>query len=175
LRNFQIPPSLPLALIYTFILYPGSTLEGTIMAEMVAQNLSNHARYDPWFHFLAVPVLLVSCVISTVLAFRHPGFLSIWTIVFNVALVITAFKVRLYALKVQDRLICLEQRLRLQQRLPDSQRSQIASLSEGQLVALRFASDDEVPALVQQTVSARLPAPAIKKAIKNWRPDYFRV
>jgi hypothetical protein len=145
------------------------------MAEKAPQSLANHARYDPWFHFFVVPVLLATFVSSAVLAIRHPGLLSIWAAVFDVALVIIAFKARLYALRVQDRLICLEQRLRLYDCLPDAQRAQIAGLSERQLVALRFASDEEVPALVRQTVSAQLSAPAIKKAIRNWRPDYFRV
>jgi hypothetical protein len=145
------------------------------MAEKAPQSLANHARYDPWFHFFVVPVLLATFVTSAVSAIRHPGFLSMWTAVFDVALVIIAFKARLYALRVQDRLICLEQRLRLHDCLPDAQRAQIAGLSEMQLVALRFASDEEVAALVRQTVSAQLSAPAIKKAIRNWRPDYFRV
>ena len=102
------------------------------MAEEAPQSLANHARYDPWFHFFVLPVLLATFVISAVAAIRHPGFPSIWAAVFDVALVITAFKARLYALRVQDRLICLEQRLRLHDCLPDAQRAQIAGLSERQ-------------------------------------------
>jgi hypothetical protein len=145
------------------------------MAKSTTQALTHHVRYDPWFHFLALPVFMASWILSAVLAIRHPGFLHIWLIVFNTALVVIAFRARQYALKVQDRLIRLEERLRLRERLPDSQHSQIASLSEGQLIALRFASDDELPALVQQAVSQRLSGPDIKKAITNWRPDHFRV
>jgi Family of unknown function (DUF6526) len=145
------------------------------MAESTSQTLTRHVRYDPWFHFFALPVFFASWIVSAVLAVRHPGFLHIWIVVFNTALVITAFKARLYALKVQDRLIRLEERLRLSECLPDLQRSQIAILSEGQLIALRFASDDELPALVEQAVSQRLSGREIKKVIKNWRPDHFRV
>jgi hypothetical protein len=145
------------------------------MADSTSQALTHHVRYDPWFHFFALPVFFATWIVSAVLAVRHPGFLHIWMVIFNTALVITAFKARLYALKVQDRLIRLEERLRLSECLPDLQRSQIASLSEAQLIALRFASDDELPVLVQQAVSQRLSGPDIKKTIKNWRPDHFRV
>jgi hypothetical protein len=143
------------------------------MDESASQSLTRHARYDPWFDFFALPVFFACAIISAVLAVRHPGFLHFWMVIFNTALVITAFKARLYALKVQDRLIRLEGRLRLSERLPDLQRSEIASLPEGHLIALRFASDDELPALVQQAVSERLSGPDIKKAIKNWRPIIF--
>jgi hypothetical protein len=145
------------------------------MADGSCQDLTHHARYDPRFHFFVLPVFFASWIFSAVLAVRHPGFLHIWVVIFNTALVITAFRARQHALRVQDRLIRLEERLRLSECLPDLQRSQIAILSEGQLIALRFASDDELPALVEQAVSQRLSGREIKKVIKNWRPDHFRV
>ena len=91
------------------------------------------------------------------------------------ALVVLALKCRLYALKVQTRVIRLEERLRLVTLLPESLRAKIPKLTEGQLVALRFASDAEVPGLVEKALAASLPNTEIKNAIVNWRPDYFRV
>jgi hypothetical protein len=145
------------------------------MAERSPQTLANHVRLDPPFHFFVLPVLAISWVISVVVLVHHFGFLHFWIVIFNTALIVAVLRVRLYALKVQDRVIRLEERLRLAALLSDSLRPQIAKLREDQLIALRFASDDEVPALVERTLSANLSRTDIKKAIKNWRPDYWRV
>jgi len=145
------------------------------MAERSPQTFANHVRLDPPFHYFVLPVLAISWVVSVFFAVRHPSFLHIWIVVFNTALVVAVIRSRQYALKVQDRVIRLEERLRLAALLPDSLRPQIAKLTEAQLIALRFASDEEVPALVERTLSANLSRADIKKAIKNWRPDYWRV
>jgi hypothetical protein len=145
------------------------------MAERFPQNLANHVRLDPPFHFFVLPVFAISWVISVGFLVHHFGFLHFWIVIFNTALIVAVLRVRLYALKVQDRVIRLEERLRLAALLPDSVRPQIAKLREDQLVALRFASDGEVPVLVEQTLSANLSRADIKKAIKTWRPDYWRV
>lgn len=145
------------------------------MAERSPQTLANHVRIDPPFHFFVLPVLAITWIVSIVFLVRHPGFFHFWIVIFNTALVIAAVRFRQYALKVQDRVIRLEERLRLAALLPDSLRPQIAKLSEGQLIGLRFASDEEVPALVERTLAANLPAAEIKKVIQHWRPDYWRV
>ncbi len=145
------------------------------MAERSPQTFSNHVRFDPPFHYFVLPVFAISWIVSVVFAVRHPGFVHIWIVIFNTALIVAVTKARLYALKVQDRVIRLEERLRLATLLPDSQRSQIVKLSEAQLIGLRFASDEEVSALVEQTLAANLERKDIKKLIKNWRPDYWRV
>ena len=145
------------------------------MAERSPQTLANHVRIDPPFHYFVLPVFVISWIVSIVFLVRHPGFLHIWIAIFNTALIVAAIRFRQYALKVQDRIIRLEERLRLTALLPESQHPQIAKLSEGQLIALRFASDEEVPALVEPTLAANLPRAEIKKVIKNWRPDYWRV
>ena len=145
------------------------------MAERSPQTLANHARLDPPFHYFVLPVFAISWIISVVLAVRHPGFLHVWIVIFNTALILAVTRIRQYSLKLQDRVIRLEERLRLGTLLPDSLRPQIAKLSERQLIALRFASDEELPALVDRTLSADLAPADIKKAIKSWRPDYWRV
>ena len=145
------------------------------MAERSPQTLANHMRLDPPFHFFVLPVLALSWILSVVFLVRHFGFLHSWVAIVNTALLVAVVRFREYALKVQDRIIRLEERLRLGTLLPGSLCPQIAKLSESQFIALRFASDEEVPALVERTLAANLSPADIKKAIVQWRPDYWRV
>jgi hypothetical protein len=145
------------------------------MAEPTPQTLANHVKVDSPFHYFVLPVFAISWIVSVMFLVRHPGFLHFWIVIFNTALIVAVIRFRQYALKVQDRVIRLEERLRLASLLPESQRPQIAKLSEAQFIALRFASDQEIAALVERTLSANLAPADIKKAIKNWRPDYWRV
>jgi len=145
------------------------------MATAAPQTYANHVRRDPLFHFFLLPVLAISVGVSVYVCVRRPSFVTAWGIVFVVAVTVIALKARLYALKVQDRVIRLEEQLRLTMLLPQSLRPQIARLSEDQLIALRFASDEEIPALVERVLSANLSREDIKKSIKKWRPDYWRV
>ena len=106
---------------------------------------------------------------------REPNFLSVVRLLGVLWAILLMFKVRLYALKVQDRVIRLEERLRLAQLLPESARGRIGELSEGQLIALRFASDAELPGLAQKALDGKWDSKQIKQSIQTWRPDYFRV
>ena len=145
------------------------------MSEPTPQSFQNHVRFDPWFHFVLGPFFIAAVIWSIVHMVRHPGWLAAAWIAVFLALLLLTFKVRLYALKVQTRLIRLEERLRLHQLLSDPLRSRIPELTESQLVALRFASDAECPALVEQALTNKMTNAQIKKAITNWRADYWRV
>jgi Family of unknown function (DUF6526) len=152
------------------------------MAETKPQNLANHTRWDPPFHFYILPIFVLGLILTLVHFFAHitHGDLrdhihAILLILLAVAFLLLVFKVRLYSLKVQDRVIRLEERLRLTQLLSEPLRSRIPELTEGQLCALRFASDAEIPKLVERTLKENLKRSDIKKAIQNWRPDYWRV
>lgn len=144
------------------------------MAEQTSQTLANHVRWDPPFHFFAIPVLAINFLVSIYHFVKQMDFMSGWGIVFAVALVIVGLRSRTNALVVQDRVIRLEERLRLHA-LADAQlRPKIDSLNESQLIALRFASDAEVPFLAAKAISGNMKAADIKKAIQNWRPDNYR-
>lgn len=139
------------------------------------QNFSNHTRYDPIFHFFVLPVFVLTLIATIVHLIRWPGIHSALMLLAALAALIAVFKIRLYALKVQDRIIRLEERLRLANLLDPALRPRIPELSEAQLVALRFASDAELPALAARALNEKLSRDDIKKAIQNWRPDYWRV
>ena len=145
------------------------------MPDQMPQTFANHTRFDPPYHFFVIPVLAITVLLTIWNLIQNASFYSAWMVVVALALVVLALKCRLYALKVQTRVIRLEERLRLATLLPESLRAKIPKLTEGQLVALRFASDAEVPGLVEKALAASLPNTEIKNAIVNWRPDYFRV
>jgi hypothetical protein len=145
------------------------------MADRVPQNLSNHTRLDPPFHFFILPVFAIALIATIVHLVRTPCLRSALLVVFMIAAIAAIFKIRLYALKVQDRVIRLEERLRLATLLDPELRARIAEFTESQLVALRFASDAELPALAARALNEKLSRDEIKKSIQHWRPDYWRV
>jgi hypothetical protein len=145
------------------------------MAERQPQTLSNHTRLDPVFHFFLAPLSFVLFVASVWNAIKHPDSLSLWLALGALLFLVNVFLNRIYSLKVQDRVIRLEERLRLNTLLPDNQRARIVELTAGQLIALRFACDAELPALAAKAMDERMAPGDIKKAIRTWRPDYFRV
>ena len=145
------------------------------MAEKVPQNFANHGRLDPPFHFFILPVFAISLIITIVHLVRHPGLHSAWLVVFMLAAATAVTKIRTYALKVQDRVIRLEERQRLALLLDAPLRARIGEFTESQLIGLRFASDAELPALAAKTLAEKLSRADIKKAVGQWRPDYWRV
>lgn len=139
---------------------------------MPEQSAKSHTKWDPWFHFILAPILLANLFIAVKHMWSYPAYTTVVAVVLAAALVAMLFRIRIYALKVQDRLIRLEERLRLQGQLPAEQ---IAALTESQFVALRFASDAEVAGLAAKAVAGKWDQKQIKAAIQVWRPDRFRV
>ncbi len=142
------------------------------------QNYKNHTRFDPPFHYVIIPILLLNFIFSIYIAI-HSGHAylhtHLWYIVMSFVFILMAGNARASALKAQDRIIRLEERLRLASILPASDSATIAQLTEAQLIALRFAPDEELAALAHKAVSQGLERKAIKKNIVNWRADNFRV
>jgi len=152
------------------------------MAEQKPQTFANHTRWDPLFHFFLIPVFALGLVMAIVHLIAHlkesdfrDNFHAAMLILLATALLIWISKTRLYALKVQDRVIRLEEQLRLMRLLPEGLRSRIPELTESQLCGLRFASDAEVPRLTERALNEKLSRADIKKSIQSWRPDYWRV
>ena len=142
------------------------------------QTYKNHARFDPPFHFFVLPMLLLNFIFSIYATIRHwpeHWALHLWWIATSIVFFVMAGISRGFALRVQDRVIRLEERLRLHALLPAEERSHINELSIKQLIALRFASDEELPTLVRKTLTQNLEPKAIKQSIVNWRGDYHRV
>jgi hypothetical protein len=145
------------------------------MADAKSQSFANHTRLDPPFHFFLLPLGLVAIIVSVTLLIRRPGIGSVLGVILAIGFVMIAAKARSYALKVQDRVIRLEERLRLSLLLPETLRPRIGELTESQLIALRFASDSELPGLAKRALEEGLNSKQIKTSIESWRPDYFRV
>jgi hypothetical protein len=145
------------------------------MPESPAQTYATHRRMDPSYHYFIFGVIGISLLMALWNLIKNPGLISAWMIVVVAAAAILALKARVYPLKVQDRLIRLEERQRLSLILGEPLRSRIGELNEYQLVALRFASDAELPALVEKTLNEKLSGEQVKKHIVSWRPDTFRV
>ena len=145
------------------------------MATRVPQSYANHARYVVGYHFVAFFLLFVNLVWSVVQAFKHFGVASIIGALLAVALLLIFFYARGFAVTVQDRVIRLEMRLRLGQLLPADLKPRIGELTVGQLVALRFASDAELPTLARKVLDERIASrDEIKKLVKDWQADELR-
>jgi len=145
------------------------------MADQQAQTYAKHARYVPLFHFVLAGILLVNVVIAG----RHVYYQrmsrhSMWEIVMSVAFLLIFWYMRAFPISVQDRVIRLEETLRLQRLAPDLA-SRASEFTAEQFIGLRFASDEEFPALARKVLDEHIDSRgAIKKMVKNWRGDFAR-
>jgi len=140
------------------------------------QTFSTHRRFIPAFHFFALPVLLANMFVMAYQFWRDPRIGTAWATLVAIALAIGIASSRFMPLRAQDRIIRLEERTRLERLLPADLRGRIGELTERQLIAIRFAPDNEVPDITRRALSGELKsAGEIKRAIKDWRGDYFRV
>ena len=146
------------------------------MAEKTPQTLANHTRFHPPFHYFLAPGSLILLILTIVNVVRRYERLDAWILVlFGVLFFMAVFLLRANALKAQDRIIRLEERLRMQALCSGELQARIGEFTEPQLIALRFASDQELPGLAAKVLAGHMAPKDIKKAIVTWRGDFFRV
>ena len=139
------------------------------------QSYKSHTRWLPGYHFFVMPVLLINLINALRHVVLSPTRHTAWEVVLGAALLLLGLLSRVMTLTVQDRVIRLEERMRLRQTLPADLHAHIDSLSHRQLVALRFASDAELADLVREIAAGRLATGKdIKMRVKSWRPDWLR-
>jgi len=142
---------------------------------MTEQSYSSHVRLVPSFHFFVMPVLLLNFSWSSVRLWRGFTWDALINMLTALALVLLLFHARLFALRVQDRVIRMEERQRMNRLLPEDLKPRIEEFSPRQLVALRFASDAELPDLARKVLADKITdLKTIKRMVKNWRADYLR-
>lgn len=140
------------------------------------QTFANHRAIPPASYLAAGLVLLVFTARRAWLAALDPGFDSVLFALVGLALLVTWHHARTRAMRVQDRVIRLEMRLRLERLLGPERRADVERLALDQLIALRFASDEELPALFEQVLAGRIVEPKeIKRGVKGWQADWLRV
>lgn len=140
------------------------------------QTRENHTRFVPLFHFVTLPILLVNVLMMAYQVVRAPGLPTGWALLMAIALFLAALFGRVFALAAQDRVIRLEERMRLREQLPAELRPRVNDFTAEQLIALRFASDGEVGELAATVLRDKVAKRAeIKKMVRQWRPDEQRV
>lgn len=142
---------------------------------MPEQNRDNYKRRDWKFHFTLVPIFVINFIWAVVRLLESFHIYAVWSVVLSGASLFMLFVFRTYSIHVQDRVIRLEERLRIVPLLPPAVRTRWAELTVPQLIALRFASDGEVGALAERAITEKLDPKAIRAAIQVWRPDHARV
>jgi hypothetical protein len=144
------------------------------MSDDAVQNYDNHLRWLPPWHFFVLPVIGINAIVNLVLLAKAPSVGTLWRALVAIALAIAVFYARRMALRVQDRVICLEETLRLEHLLPD-RHFEIEKLGLDQLIGLRFASDAEIPHLFDRVMSGETATrDQIKRAVQHWRSDHLR-
>ena len=145
------------------------------MAAGQPQTFENHRRFIPLYHFVLFAIFAVNAITALVRVVRFPSYDSALAFAVASALLVLFFYAREFPLKVQDRVIRAEMRARLREILPADLRGRIDELNRDQFVALRFASDAEMPDLVREVLTNKIVnRDDIKKRIKKWEPDNFR-
>ena len=145
------------------------------MGQAVPQTYENHTRVIPLFHMVLFGILLLNLGWSVYRLIQAVSFEAVVSLLLAAGLLILSFFARIFALTVQDRVIRLEMRLRMEKILPLDLRPRIIEFTPGQLVALRFASDEELPELARKVLTEKIEdGKTIKKMIQHWIPDYLR-
>jgi len=145
------------------------------MAEARTQNYDNHVRMVPGYHYVAFGILGINLIWSLYRLVRAFSADATLNLLVAVALLLLFFYTRVFALAVQDRVIRLEMRLRMEKLLPAGLQPRIPDFTLGQLIALRFASDEELPALAEKVLAENISdRKTIKKMVKVWNPDNLR-
>lgn len=140
------------------------------------QGYASHRRWHPFTHFFIFPVFFVNFLLQIYNLYIVPSLAGVWHLIVAAALFGLALIARANALRVQDRLIRLEEQLRLARLLPEDLRGRVSELSTGQLVAIRFCADEELPELTRAILAGEVKGRNnIKKRIRKWRPDFHRV
>lgn len=139
------------------------------------QSFKNHAKFIPVYHGFALPVATINALWLLYRAATRPSWDAAIAALMGIALAVMFVLFRVFALTVQDRVIRLEMRLRLRELLPPDLQARVPEFTPSQLVALRFASDRELPALARRVLDERLQdRKAIKMLIQDWTPDHLR-
>ena len=145
------------------------------MADKQPQNFSNHARFVPLYHFVLSLILLINLGLAGWRLYKDFSGTSLFGLVLALGLILLYYYSRAFPLAVQDRLIRLEERIRLREVLPEELKDRVLEISPDNLIGLRFASDEELPGLVRQVLDGSLDGRlAIKKRVENWREDHYR-
>jgi len=145
------------------------------LSEQRTQTFANHSKMFPGYHYLTLGLIIVTLLWAAWNLIRRPDLSTAIAVLFVIAAAGTAYYARGFALKVQDRLIRLEERQRMASLFPEDLRGRIDELSVSQMVALRFASDGELADLVREVLDQGIhQRTEIKKKIREWRPDYDR-